>query len=277
MDFPEDKRFAPTMKDHGRGSGAREEALTPEETSAPSHAERARTLVARRTVGSLGTIALDPAGYPYGSFTTFAMDGPDPIFLVSSLATHTKHLEADPRASLMVSEEVAADPLANGRVTLLGDCQKLDEPGGARETYLSVHPGAAYYADFTDFAFFRLRVASLRYIGGYGRMSWVDIDAWRAARPDPIAPHAEGILEHMNEDHAEALVLITRAFTRATAADSSVMTGVDRYGLTMSVKTDKGPRPARIAFPKPIETPDDARRALVALVKKARASLAKPG
>ena len=40
----------------------------------PSHAERARTLVARANRGVLSTVALDPAGYPFGSLATYAID-----------------------------------------------------------------------------------------------------------------------------------------------------------------------------------------------------------
>lgn len=261
-------------QEHGRGGAPAEAPLTPDDTPAPSHAERARTLAASRGVGTLATIAQDPEGFPYGSFVTYAMLGPDPVFLVSRMAAHTKHLRADERASLLVAEDTEADPLANGRVTLVGPCAPVDEPADAREAFLADHPGAAYYVDFTDFGFYRLDVQAVRYIGGYGRMSWVDVDAWRAASPDPLAPHARSILDHMNADHADALVAYARAFTRASAAQQSVMTGVDRYGFEMSVQTDNGPRPARVAFDRPIETPTDARKALVALVKRARAALA---
>lgn len=269
MTSPEEKRG-----EHGRG-GPREEPLTPDGTPAPSHAERARTLLASHRFGTLGTIALDPAGFPYGSHTTYAMEGPDPVFLISRLAAHTQHLEADPRASLLVAEATEQNPLANGRVTLVGECRRVEgDSASAREAFLAVHPDASYYAGFSDFGFFRLRVAAVRYIGGFGRMSWVDLEAWRAATPDPLAPHAEGILAHMNEDHADALVAYARAFTRARDAEEVVMNGIDRYGFEMSVRTEGGPRPARVAFAAPIETPTDARKALVALVKEARAKLA---
>jgi hypothetical protein len=261
--------------EHGRGSGPREEPLTSPETKAPSHAERARTLVVSHTTGTLATIALEPAGFPYGSFVTFALHGPNPVFLISRLAAHTQHLEADPRASLMVAESQQDDPLANGRVTLVGPCERVAAPEDerARDAYLATHPHASYYVDFSDFGFYRLDVQSIRYIGGYGRMSWVDPDAWRTAEADPLAPHAAGVLAHMNEDHADALVAYARAFTRATATERVVMTGIDRYGFEMSVETELGPRPARIAFDETIATPDQARRALVQLVQRARTAL----
>ena len=41
--------------------------------------------------------------------------------LISALAEHTRNLRADPRCSLLVAEEGDGNPLARGRVTLLGE------------------------------------------------------------------------------------------------------------------------------------------------------------
>jgi putative heme iron utilization protein len=103
----------------------------------------------------------------------------------------------------LVAEGGEADPLANGRVTMLGACRLLAdsaERSSAKDAYLVVHPNAEYYIDYKDFGFWRLEVDSVRYIGGYGRMSWVETDDWRSGPPDEIAPHARGIIEHMNAD-----------------------------------------------------------------------------
>lgn len=257
------------------------ESPTPPGAPAPSHAERARTLVAGRRMGALGTVERtverrverEPTGHPYVSLVAFAMDGADPIFLISRLAEHTKNLEADPRASLLVAEDFASDALANGRVTLLGQCRRLDDDATARDAFLAAHPTAERYVGFADFSFFRLHVERLRYVGGFGRMSWPDADAFCAAEPDPIAPHAAGILEHMNEDHADALLAYAHAFTKATGATSATMTDIDRYGFEMRVVTADGDAPARLAFASPIATPTEAREALVAMVREARAKL----
>jgi len=262
---------------HLRPQGEGEQPLYDTAVPTPTHGERARTLAAAIRTGTLCTIATDPAGTPYGSLVTFAMDGPAPVFLISELAEHTKNLRADARASLLVAESGEGDPLAKGRVTLLGHARVLPdgpERDSAKNTYLSVHPNAAYYIDYADFAFWRLDVESVRYIGGYGRMSWVDIAAWRTGEPDPIAPHARAIIEHMNADHADAMVAFCRALTRATDTAAATMTSVDRYVFEMSAQTGRGPRPIRLPFPAPITTPDDARRAMVALVRRARELLA---
>jgi len=242
---------------------------------APSHAERARTLVAQRTTGSLATLALEPAGYPYASFVTFALSAGQPVFLISRVAEHTRNLTVDPRVSLLVHESGSADPLANGRVTLVGQCHKL--PRGeteARAAFLAVHPSAAYYVDFQDFDFFALQLEAVRYIGGYGRMSWVDASDFCAAVVDPIAPAASGILAHMNQDHTSALRAYARAFTRATNALSAVMTAIDRLGFELSVTTPEGVGPARIAFDPPLPDAGAARSTLIALLRKAEVVLA---
>ena len=76
----------------------------------------------------------------------------------------------------------------------------------------------AYYVDFKDFSFWCMPVEAVRYIGGYGRMSWVERSDWTAAQPDPLVPFAAGILHHMNEDHAETMVLYCGVHIRHHAA-----------------------------------------------------------
>lgn len=264
---------------HSRPSGETEALLYDPNIPTPNHGERARTLVSTITTGTLCTIAREPAGFPYGSFVTFAMDGAAPVFFVSELAEHTKNLRADARGSLLVAEGGEEDPLANGRVTLLGRVRVLGagaERDSAKEAYLAAHPNAAYYIDYKDFAFWRLDVESLRYIGGYGRMSWVDVGEWQRGEPDPIAPHANAIITHMNADHVDAMVSYCKAFTRAQDATAATMTGVDRYGFELSAETGQGPRPIRLAFSAPIATPEEARKEMVMLVRRAREVLGQP-
>jgi putative heme iron utilization protein len=269
-----------TTDAHARPRGQTEEPLYDTTVATPTHGERAMTLVSRARTATLCTIAREPVGYPYGSFVTFALHDADPVFLISALAEHTRNLAADARASLLVAESVQSDPLANGRVTLLGRCAVVSDPAEAdavRQAFLAAHPNAAYYVDYGDFSWWRLAVESVRYIGGYGRMSWVTSDEWRSAEPDPLSEHAAAILAHMNADHAATMVDYARALTRAHDATAATMTGVDRYGFEMSVVTARGPRPVRLAFSQPISTPEDARAELVALAKTARAEFRPTG
>lgn len=207
---------------------------------------------------------------------TLAWDEHRPTFLISELAEHTKNLRADPRASLMVSQSDGSDPLALGRLTALGPVALVPEGKAlerAKAAYLAVHPDARHYCDFSDFNFWQLDVQRVRYIGGFGRMSWVEGSDWAKAQPDPLRDAAPGIIDHMNEDHHSAMLFYCHAFTRATQAEQVKMTGVDRYGFEMSVQTPQGWRPLRLAFSKQCTRADEVRAALVEMVKEARAKL----
>src|SRR3954462_2118173 len=132
---------------HARTSGSGQEPLYDVTIPTPSHAERALTMVAQISTGTLCTLALEPEGYPYGSFVTVAFDDGNPVFLVSALAEHTRNLQQDPRASLLVAEGGSADPLANGRVTILGPCTRgKGNSGSARAAVFAAHPNSSYYA-----------------------------------------------------------------------------------------------------------------------------------
>ena len=258
----------------GDSSPGPEPAPAPE----PSHAERARTLVAGASRGTLSTLAGDPAGYPFGSVATYALDDDgSPLFFVSLMAEHTQNAERDRRASLLVAEAVGEgdDPLAAGRVTLLGDMARVPDAAApaVRERYLAANPTSAYYIDFGDFAFYRLAVRAVRYVGGYGRMSWVDAGAFAGAEADPLVGAAPGILSHMNADHADALVLICSQGAQSDTT-SATMSAVDRYGFEVVAETPNGRRVMRLGFPTPVNTAGEVRTALVAMVQQARADAA---
>lgn len=255
--------------DHNRPVGT---ALSPViQNPGMSHAEWSRTLAESVLHGTLCTLALEPAGYPYGSLANYALDNDNnPILLISNLAEHTANLKADARASLLIAEtDPDMNPLARGRVTLLGTCRQV-EAETVRDRYLARIPNARFYVDFKDFGFWRLSVEAVRFIGGFGRMSWVDAAAWRTASADPIQPAAPGILSHMNEDHAEALVLFCRHFAGLEDVTGAQMTEVDRYGFEMQAASPAGPRLVRLGFPQPLKSTDEVRPAMVALVRTAR-------
>ena len=144
---------------HSRPAGEAEELLYDPNVATPTHGERARTLVAAIRTGTLCTIAKEPAGFPYGSFVTFAMDDSNLVFFISQLAEHTKNLRADARASLLAAESGQDDPLAaplygdfdgipplliqvGDDETLLDDSTRLAEAAGSAgvEVRLDVFP-----------------------------------------------------------------------------------------------------------------------------------------
>lgn len=244
----------------------------------PTHAERARTIVALATQGSLATVAKHPEGYPFGSIVLYALDGSGrPIFSLSDLAEHSKNLAVDPRASLLVTEPPeGADALASGRVTLVGPISKLegDEATSAREAYMAVHPHA-YYVDFDDFSFYRLDVEAVRYVGGFGMMSWVDVSKYSEAEPDPVAPRAGEIIEHMNSDHADAVLLYAQVLAQIEGVDSAAMMSVDRYGFDVVAQKKDGPETVRITFDQRLDEADQVRGEMIKLLGRAREAIAK--
>ena len=154
-----------------------------------------------------------------------------------------------------------------GRMTAVPDEQRSE----VRERYLAANPASSYYIDFGDFTFYRLDVESIRYVGGYGRMSWVDAARYADAEPDPLVEAAAGIIEHMNADHADAQVLFCRyLLDRPDTAEAS-MSAVDRYGFEMIAVSPAGRAAVRIGFPEPCTTGEEVRSAMVALVGEARA------
>ena len=242
----------------------------------PDDAERARTLAAAVTVGTLATLALDPPGTPFGSVTPFGLDDDGrPVICISELAEHTRNLRHDSRASMLIAEphSPGGDPLASGRVTLLGRAVEIDDAGreAAKSIHLAGNPHASGYVDYGDFAFWRLEVEAVRFVGGYGRMSWVDAPAWTAARPDPVATFATGAVAHLNADHADALLLMARVLGARPGVTRATATGIDRLGLELLAIGPDGPGRVRLAFDTPATTPDEIRLATVALANDARA------
>lgn len=243
---------------------------------APTHAERTRTLMAGCTDGTLSTLALEPAGHPFGSIVTFAVDDAGaPLILMSTMAEHTRNLGADPRASLLATAAgEGAGRLAAARATLVGEVHPATDDG-ALDAYLAAHPGA-FWARFPDFAVQRLAVSAVRYVRGFGEMSWVDAGDYAAAEADPVAPAEAGIVDHMNDDHAGTLVEMVAAFLPVEGAVTGVtMLSCDRYGfeVQLALEPDSAPHEmafGRLGFPAPLSAPDQARHAMVQLVGLAR-------
>jgi putative heme iron utilization protein len=199
-----------------------------------------------------------------------------PLFLISAMAMHTQNLLVDARASLLVSQPGwTGEPLAAGRVTVMGEARRLsaaEEVERARAAYLARHEGAKFWVDFEDFAFWRLDPMDVYFVGGFAAMDWVSAETYLSAAPDPLADAAPGILQHMNADHADALVAYARAFA-GEPADAATMTAVDRLGFRLRLQAGDRLHGVRIAFPREVRSPDDARVVLIEMVREARARL----
>src|ERR1700745_1320498 len=117
--------FSTSIRKHAGTGPASDQSTVPE----PSFAERARTLVDLGGIGGLATLSRKQAGFPFGSVMPYGLDKHGcPIFLISTMAMHTQNLQADPRASLLVTQpDASGDPLGASRVTLVGNVLPVPE------------------------------------------------------------------------------------------------------------------------------------------------------
>jgi heme iron utilization protein len=254
------------MSRHGHG-GAPAGPGAPE----PTFGEQARTLVHLGRTGTLGTLSRRHPGHPFVSVMPYAPDERGrPLLLISTLAMHTQNLAADPRASLLVAQ-AGDDPLALARVTLMGAARRLEgeERPAARDAYLARHPSAVHWVDFDDFAFWRLDLTDVYFVGGFGAMDWLEIRGYEAARPDPLADAAPGVIEHMNRDHADALILYARVLG-GLPAEAAEMVAVDRLGFKLRIRAADGLHGRRIGFPREVTTVEQCRTVLIEMLADLR-------
>jgi putative heme iron utilization protein len=192
-----------------------------------------------------------------------------PAFFISTMAMHTQNLQQDARASLLITQpDVSGDPLGAARLTLLGNVTEASA-AELRDLYLSRHESAKYWQDYTDFAYYRLEVLGVYYIGGFGVMGWISAEDYGSALPDPLAEVASGIIQHMNADHADALLQIARQFA-GEIADEAAMTAVDRLGFHLRLRSGDRIHGRRVAFLQEVRSSAAARGALTDMARQAR-------
>lgn len=102
--------------------------------------------------------------------------GPDgfPLALVSDLSAHTRALQANSSASLLIGEPgERGDPLTHPRMTLACRTEFIRHDtrqySALRPYFLTLVPKAKLYVDFTDFSFIRFNVLSAALNGGFGK------------------------------------------------------------------------------------------------------------
>jgi len=216
--------------------------------------------------GTLGTLDRN-TGHPFASLVNIATDSDGaPVILVSRLSTHTANLEADGRASVLLAATGKGDPLAHPRLTVLGLMRREDDPR-LRRRFLARHPKSSLYADFGDFSFWRMMVASAHLNGGFARaadLAAADVLTDLAGADELIAAE-ESAIAHMNADHAAAVKLYATKLAGEEDGRWEV-TGVDPDGLDLAA----GDRTARVAFPRRVTAAGELRAVLKEMADQAR-------
>lgn len=223
-----------------------------------------RRLIREARFGALGT--LEETGAPYASLVALATDdGGRPTFLISRLARHTRNIGRDTRISLLIASAGAPDPMNAARASLLGRIASAGDD--ARPRFLARHPDASIYADFADFAFYRMEIEEAHLVEGFGRI--VDVPGarlltdWSAAADLKAA--SDGVVAHMNSDHADAVALYA---TRLLGAPDGAwrMLAIDPDGCELAM----GDLVRRLDFAEHCASPAAVRKELVRLVADAR-------
>lgn len=194
------------------------------------------SLLHRASHATLASHAHGMPGYPYATVVPCVADEAHrPTFLISMLAEHTKNLLADARASLSLIAPDADNAQTAARMTLIGDVERFDASPEMRARYLRYEPEAEQYLAL-DFAFFRINPKRIRFIGGLGRMGWLESAEWCEAPQLTL------------RDEAALLQTLT-----GTAADLQVL-GVDSFGFDHL----SAGRRQRQDFPEPAASPAKA-------------------
>lgn len=166
------------------------------------------------TASTLATQSLQMPGYPYATVVPNILDEQHrPLLLISALAEHTKNLLADSKVSLSVMESGIATVQDGKRLTLVGDAEHFEPSQELIARYLRYVPEAEQYLQL-DFMFFRIQPKRLRYIGGVGKMGWLEADTLEAGNKLSLAAEAELL--------GEAEVLAPRSVT---------LLGIDPFGI----------------------------------------------
>jgi heme iron utilization protein len=222
----------------------------------------------RATLATVMRAEQPDAGAPYASLVLAALDhDASPLLLISTLADHTRNIAADARVSLLFDGTAGLDePLTGPRVSVQGRAARSEDQRH-RARFLARHPGAAMYAGFKDFAFYRVEVLRAHLVAGFGRIHWIEaadlvLDTGASVA---LAAHEAAIVEHMNADHADAVQLYANRLL-GQAGEGWRMTGIDPEGIDLR----RAGAVARLTFESPVHDPESARAALVRLVKHAR-------
>lgn len=184
--------------------------------------ESALSLLHLSKLGTLATHSHQLPGYPFATAIPYALDAAhNPVLCISALAEHTKNVLTDPRVSLSVVQPGAEDVHDTARLTLVADAERIEPDEALRARYLRYLPRTEDLL-MLDFMFFRLRPKRIRYIGGVGRMGWVEEADWAAL---PMLP--TGLEEQFLKE------------TRSQLSAQVKLLGADCFGIDYEVKGER--------------------------------------
>ena len=89
---------------------------------------------------------------------------------------------------------------------------------------------------------------------------------------EPItAKISDRICQHMNEDHADALLLYAQFFGASVDAASATLESIDSQGMNLVAQINGAGVPVRVEFDHSLKDAEDAHHTLIDMLKHARA------
>ncbi|HEX5011004.1 MAG TPA: DUF2470 domain-containing protein [Planctomycetota bacterium] len=251
----------------------------------------------------------DADGRPHASYAPFVVDERRHLYcLVSGLAEHTANLQATGRACALFIEDEGRAQQIFARRRLTYDCRADVVPAGdplradiARRFTERFGGIAQQLLSMPDFRPVRLVPVKGRFVIGFGAAFDVEgADLARlvhrgggggghghgappaghgAAPADDLIP-GDGrlpavaerrIVDHMNADHAAALLGYARVHARRPDVTTARMVAIDAGGLDLVVDAGHGEERLRVPFAQPLRRASEARTVLVRMAEEARA------
>ncbi|WP_299373838.1 DUF2470 domain-containing protein [uncultured Kiloniella sp.] len=208
--------------------------------------------------------------HPYASLSLVALDhNATPYMMLSDLADHSQNMAQNPKTGMLFDGTAGyRDPLAGGRVTLIGTMQKVDDDR-MLQRFLTRHPASKLYAGFKDFSLYRYDIQEAHLIGGFAKAIWVSAKDFRldCTKSQELIEAETSIIDHMNSDHSDAISVIAEK-TLQLEPSKWRMCGIDPEGWDLH----NGHIHARCSFDQLVTNASEARNALVSQTKQARAS-----
>ncbi len=91
---------------------------------------------------------------------------------------------------------------------------------------------------------------------------------------DPITqPVSDRICTHMNDDHADAVLMYAKAHG-VEGAIAAQMLKIEPQSMSLLVQTEEKTLPLQITFDHELQDSEDAHQTLIAMIKTARSKLA---
>ncbi len=230
-----------------------------------NNATEARKMLRAHRYGALSTLSKKFDGFPFGSITPYLVDYDGSlIILISGLAEHTKNILHDPRVSLITHDQRDAQIQTQGRITLLGNAERIADKDTIGARYLRYFPEAETYFAMHDFAFYRIQPIAIRYIGGFGKIHWVNIEQYRIASY-PLIAQAADVIAHMNADHTDTMRGYCQQIHQREVLDVEMLS-IDCDGFDLRADGEM----LRVDFAAEVLDAQQARSALVALAQAAK-------